>query len=171
MALILTFGMIEEIDLLAGRDGCPKYSPARALKRIAGDDNLLHKARYEQQQFQIDHQPTFELFNSRYDPVLQVQKVSDEVIQCSWEPGNSTRYEMLFTLLHRRDNQQVMMTWMKRVVGGTSVSLICNDPNYLMEKMDEKNDHDFFAMMDLAYLLGFLDIQGRMYKPLQKEEQ
>jgi len=171
MALLLNFEMIEEIDLRAGGCGAPKYSPALALKKISADEHLLYNARYEQQRFTIEHQPVFNLFHSYYDPALTILKVSDEVLECRWEPGNSTKYDLLFTVLHRRDHRNIMMTWLKRGVGGTSVSLIGNDPNYLMEKMGEKNDHDFLAMMDLAYLLGFLDIHERKYKPLQKEKQ
>lgn len=111
---------------------------------------------FERKEFLIEHQPTFELYRSSYTPVLEIFRLTDDVLECAWSPGNATRYELVLT----RTNRGVMVTWLlKAGIGGQSVIFISDDSWHLSEKWGVKNMDDVRPIGDLLHLLG---LTGRL---------
>jgi hypothetical protein len=113
---------------------------------------------------EVPHQPSFDLFRSDYEPILNVYKLHGCLMECAWQPGNATKYRMVIAGVGHRDGScHAIMAWMNNGIGGKCVEMVSDDYEYLMEKSGFKNTHDFLPMMDLIYLLGYLDIKDRRY--------
>lgn len=130
------------------------------VERIGESDDVA--------EFSVDHQPHFKLFHSSYEPILDVHSANDSVLECSWSPGNMTKYDMVISLMPHKAPTP-LLTWLDcSGIGGKSVLLVTHDHRYLMGKMGLKNKHDFLPMMDLVYLLGLLDIKSKRYRSLDE---
>ena len=88
----------------------------------------------------------FEKLNVRSDSDQQVRHVV-------WQPGNGTRYEVVFTSLESSDPEAVLMSWFSSR-GGKCMSIRVDDMvgelmfTYVCEKLDV-NEADGAALMAL----------------------
>lgn len=150
----------------------PKVSIIRSLYALTEIHDLVERIDESDGacEFSVEHQPHFKLFHSSYEPILEVQSVNDSVLECSWSPGNMTKYDMVIMLMPHKAFTP-LLTWLDcSGIGGKSVMLATHDHRYLMDKMGLRNTHDFLPMMDLVYLLGLLDIRSKGYRPLDEGE-
>jgi len=139
-------------DIAQLTDQTPKKSFVRALARFAETKNLHARFQDGEREWDIPHQPTIELFQSHNTPLLEIFRLSDDVLDCDWSPGNMSRYDLVLSQAHRG----IMLTWLDRGnVGGRSVVLIGRDPGYLGNKMRMTNNHDLCPMLDLIAMLGY----------------
>jgi len=150
--LILRGPYAETPEIHPLTDATPPGSLVQRVAKMAEIPNLHERTSENIAEIEVPHQPNFKMFRSSYDPRLEIQHLTDDVLECAWEPGNATRYEMVLTRTHRG----VMATWLsKDGVGGRSFILIGSGVGYIMEKWGYKNDHDVRPMLDLLTLLGY----------------
>lgn len=133
-------------------DETPEGSLIRRVAAMSEIDNLHELVGAGSTAIPISHQPNFKMFRMDYDPRLEIQHLTDDVLECAWEPGNVSRYEMVLT----RTSRGIMTTWLdKGGVGGGSFVLIGCGVGYICGKWGYENKHDVRPMLDLLTLLGY----------------
>ena len=86
--------------------------------------------------------------------------VTDYTGCAAWEPGNSTRYELLLVALPENAGR-AFFAWVNAPGGGRSMTINVNGGAVTGDYLAEKMGLDFDRReADIAQLLAFLDAQG-----------